>query len=298
MSNTEYDFDELYVIDSSGAKDEQNQLFTLYNKIKENAENMPVKELVSRKVMETTGLLELTAFVSAHSSATNFYRKANNSEEINGIIWASLISRRANEIDIETELPIYSAENIDEEFLDTLKQVSTKPEEFVNLPKLLSLKGVILVFEPTIKSSLVDGVAGKTISGRPYIGMSLRYNRIDNLWFTLFHEIGHIIHHYDLIDSPILDSDDILVESEIEIEADLFAKQALIPRYVWNSSPLKFSDKFDQDRREESIYKIAEQLGIHPAIVAGRFRREFGKYTLHSDIVHEINTREWIWGMK
>jgi HTH-type transcriptional regulator/antitoxin HigA len=290
----ETDDSELYVVDSNGELTGENQLLALYEQVKSNVKSIPVKELLSRNVIKTNELSAVTAFISANNLSVNLFRKSDNGEELNGIIWSSIISEKANIIDFKSGAPSYSQESLNDEFLDGLKSLSTKPEELENLPRHLESAGIILVFEPTIKSSLIDGVVGKTISGRPYIGLSLRHNRLDNLWFTLFHELGHIYHHFDLLDQPILDSEDFNAESDVEIEADIFAKQKLIPRYIWNRSSLKYGDGY----KESAIHEVANRVGIHPAIVAGRIRRETGNFSIHSKIITDIDTREWIWGKK
>ena len=66
--------------------------------------------------------------------------------------------------------------------------------------------------------------------------------------------------------------------SEVEREADDFARTRLIPDEVWASSVARFT------RSEEAINKFASSLNIHPAIVAGRIRNE-RDYKLFSDLI-------------
>jgi HTH-type transcriptional regulator/antitoxin HigA len=66
--------------------------------------------------------------------------------------------------------------------------------------------------------------------------------------------------------------------SEIEREADDFARNKFIPDEAWSNSVVRFT------RSENVIVKFAGSLKIHPAIVAGRLRNERG-YNLFSDLV-------------
>ena len=151
--------------------------------------------------------------------------------------------------------------------------------------------GIILVFVPTIKSAKIDGMVGKMLSGRPFISMSLRHKRLDNFWFTLLHELGHLKYHFELLDKPIIENLDDELISDIEIEANIFALTAFIPRKLWNRTPLKYGRKYDV----KELLRVANEFDVHPAIIAGRLRRENQDYTIFSDIVSEVDTREIIW---
>ena len=62
--------------------------------------------------------------------------------------------------------------------------------------------------------------------------MTLRYSRLDNYWFVLFHELSHIILHYDKLQSPIFDDLDKESGDDIELDANYYAMEHLVPRYL------------------------------------------------------------------
>jgi len=69
---------------------------------------------------------------------------------------------------------------------------------------------------------------GKT----PVIGLTLRHDRIDNFWFTLLHELAHLVEHYQVLSSTdhvFFDELDIETDDEIEAQADRLAKNSLVP---------------------------------------------------------------------
>ncbi|KUM54995.1 ImmA/IrrE family metallo-endopeptidase [Rheinheimera sp. EpRS3] len=293
MNSPESDDFDIYLIDSNNnIADENNSLVSLYKQVKENWEHLPIKELLNRGVIVSDELADVVAFISASGSTQRLFRKSEKSSQLYGSIWAGIINNRAHKIESSQKIQSFDLNLVDDLFLERVKNLSLVPKEIVNLPSLFLEVGIILIYEPTIKSSLIDGVVGKTITDRPYIGMSLRHNRLDNFWFTLFHELGHICQHLEMLDTPILDSEDFEATSDIEIEADMYAKNNLIPRHLWNRSPLKFGHHY----KLKSIIDLATMVGVHPSIVAGRIRRERRDYKLHSGLVTEFNTRTIIWG--
>ena len=115
----------------------------------------------------------------------------------------------------------------------------------------------------------------------PVIGLTLRSDRIDNFWFTLLHELVHIAEHLKIIDDAFIDNE-IEKESEDdpkENEANRLAREAFIPRTIWSRS-----DAFRQ-RTPEAINRLAGELRIHPAIIAGRIRHETNNFKILNELV-------------
>ncbi|EPF7428813.1 TPA: ImmA/IrrE family metallo-endopeptidase [Klebsiella pneumoniae] len=157
-------------------------------------------------------------------------------------------------------------------------------------PKVLLELGIILLYEESIPSAKVDGVVYVNDHGNPVIGMSLRFSRIDNYWFTLMHELSHVLLHYDQLGSPIIDDTEREFDPEdlVEAQADRMALDLLIPRSMWRGCAAKRS------LREDDLFSFSKEVGIHPAIVAGRIRKETGSYKIFSKIVNQINIREMV----
>jgi len=113
----------------------------------------------------------------------------------------------------------------------------------------------------------------------------LRYDRIDNFWFCLLHELAHLEKHLTLEETNIIIDEleprhsRIEKEDKREKEADQMAQNALIPKEYWKKVDLEASDP------SKDVVRLSNQLGIHPAIVAGRIRFEKNNYKILSQFV-------------
>jgi len=138
----------------------------------------------------------------------------------------------------------------------------------------LGMAGITLVIEPHFKGTYLDGAA-MLDEGRPVVAMTLRHDRLDNFWFVLMHELAHVAKHLDEahpLFTDDLDSPDEL--DRIEREADDMAGEALIPQIAWQKSAARTS------HLTTDVVALAEKLGVHPAIVAGRVRHETKNFRL------------------
>src|SRR3546814_17866093 len=69
------------------------------------------------------------------------------------------------------------------------------------------------------------------------IALTLRHDRLDNFWFVLFHELGHIVRHRNRgLEDGFFDEESAAAKLAVEVEADDFARNALIPDELWQSS--------------------------------------------------------------
>lgn len=171
-------------------------------------------------------------------------------------------------------------DNLDICWLKDLVQLSLRPDGPVRALRLALEKGIFVVIEPQLRGLKLDGAAFLS-GGVPIIGLTLRNDRIDNFWFTLLHELAHVYLHY-LAGLAVGFFDEELEKEktdELEIEADQFASSMLIPSETWRLSPARIS------RSANPIEGFAKQLGIHPAIVFGRVRKERNDYSIFSDRV-------------
>lgn len=134
---------------------------------------------------------------------------------------------------------------------------------FDDIGNMLSKCGVALVYEPCLPNTHVNGVAYKMTSDKALLMLSGRNKRDDSLWFTFFHEIGHLLKHSKkeiFIDYDTEDKD------HIEIEADKYSREILIPDNEYKN----FIEYNNYD--EISILKFAEKLNVNPGIIVGRLQ--------------------------
>lgn len=169
-------------------------------------------------------------------------------------------------------------------FLKELAQLSWSERGPLLAVEYLEKHGIAVVIEPHLKGTLLDGAALKDADGTPIVGLTLRHDRLDNFWFTLLHEVAHLWKHVGEQDA-FLDDLDASSEDRREAEANRLAREAFIPRLIW-----KRSDAFISPGKE-SIDRLSRELKIHPAIIAGRLRKETGNYHLFSDLVGHNQVR-------
>lgn len=124
--------------------------------------------------------------------------------------------------------------------------------------------GVALVLVPELPRIRCSGVSRWVSPNKAIIQLCLRYKTHDQLWFSFFHEAGHILKH-DRKHTYVQGLADDSIE---EIEADAFAADTLIPRADW----VRFVAAGRPTKQE--VLGFARQEGIAEGIVVGRLQKE------------------------
>ncbi len=155
-----------------------------------------------------------------------------------------------------------------EKFRSALKEIRsltrTEPGQFeIRTVEMCAEAGVAVVFTPPIKGAPVYGATRWLTPEKAMIQLSLRGKFEDLLWFTFFHEAGHILLHGKR-EVFIEDSDN---QTEKEAEADRFAANFLIARAAWQR--FLSSSNF---RNSSAVEAFAAQQEISPAIIVGRLQ--------------------------
>lgn len=200
--------------------------------------------------------------------------------------WVARVLIRAREIK-KPEVR-YEPGSITDEFLKQLAKLSRSDVGPLLAREFLAMKGVVLVIEPHLPRTKLDGAAILDQDGTPVIGLTLRYSRIDYFWFTLMHELIHVQRHLRPQSSAFIDEDkdEVGQEDERESEANILAAEAFIPRQIWKSS-----DAY-RTKRSEAVVSLADELMIHPSIVAGRIQRESNNYRILKEFGMEQDIRD------
>ncbi len=169
---------------------------------------------------------------------------------------------------------------IDVEVLRQLVQLSRREDGPLAAVDLLKQHGVIVVFEPHLPKTKLDGAA-MTLDGRyAVIGITVRHDRIDNFWFVLLHELGHIMLHWGpLLRQGFIDEEIEKSENGLEIEANEFARNLIVPDEAWNTSFVRYS------QTPQILKEFAAKWSVHEALVAGRVRFERSDYRIFNDMV-------------
>jgi len=143
---------------------------------------------------------------------------------------------------------------------------ASKAEDVNQVPTFLHQLGVHFVIVPHLSQTYLDGAAFR-LNSHPVVALTLRYDRIDNFWFTLMHELAHIIadHEGGYLDN--LDEED---ANPVEIEANRMARDWLIDADVLAA----FVDAVAPYFSEKKIRSFARNQARHPGIVLGRLQYE------------------------
>ena len=151
--------------------------------------------------------------------------------------------------------------------------------------EFLEKHGIPLIVVPHLPKTYLDGAALKLDDGTPVVALTLRYDRVDNFWFCLLHELAHVGRHMEndgdtaFVDDLTLRNVTGVHEDPKELQADEWAEEALIPRKIWETSAVCVQPT------PMSVINLANALQIHPAIVAGKVRHEQRNYRLLSQFV-------------
>jgi HTH-type transcriptional regulator/antitoxin HigA len=151
-------------------------------------------------------------------------------------------------------------------FRDSLQEIRTLtvsgPDTFLPVLTELCLQaGVVVVFVPEIPGARCWGAARWLTPTKALIQLSLRYKTDDHLWFSLFHESGHLLLHGKKGTFIAADRYTDIPEEE----ADSFASSFLIPRQY---------ERRLRALRLPEVPAFARELGIAPGIVVGRLQKE------------------------
>lgn len=245
----------------------------LFEAFKRFSEELSGKDIDSRKPanMSRQEYLAMLALQSTEVAGV-LYRKNPQAHETKVQAWLSSSITMAKRLSLTMDAEY---KGISQDDIGNIIRLSLEPENIVRLPDILAEQyGVALIVQPGYTSMKMDGCALKLPDSRPMIGITLRYNRYDNFWFTLVHELAHLCLHYDHLDTPIVDDLDEAVTDDIEAEANAFARECFVPRREWRVL-------YENRHSESQLEKTCAGLGVHPDVVAGLIRFAAKDYKLY-----------------
>jgi len=256
--------------------------------------HFPVAEMLKRgwfadfkgSVSEAKGQLEdlLAAFVGPLGSnalmpALNRQHVRNGGKHDEHALTAWRI--RVASLAIREKLPSYRSATVTTEFLRELARLSYLNRGPLLAKEFLNKNGIHVVIERHLPKTHLDGAALKLPDSSPVVALTLRHDRLDNFWFTLFHELAHVTLHLDKdnVDAFFDDLSDGTAKDKCEQEADQLASDALIPESAWKKARLN-------DRSLQSdVLTFAEMLRISPSIPAGRIRHDSKRYDILKPLI-------------
>lgn len=163
-----------------------------------------------------------------------------------------------------------------------LREMLIAPEEARNVPRVLAECGVRFVIVESLPGSKIDGVCFWLDKSSPVIGMSFRFDRIDNFWFVLRHEIEHVLKGHGrrspegMIDASLEGNragtgDDVPEEERV---ANAAAADFCVPKEKMDSFILRKNPFF----YEKDVLAFAKLNGVHPGLPVGQIQRRTDRY--------------------
>jgi HTH-type transcriptional regulator/antitoxin HigA len=262
-------------------------------------ERFPIREMIARgwvhaqrpgewtrdRARET--LAPFFAQIGAELAAAPLYRRSAHVRAAKGIDDFALAAWRARVLQVAKEHPParrFDPRALEAEQIHGLVQLSRLDEGPRLAREWLADRGVVMVVEAHLPRTRLDGAALLSENGTPVVALTIRYDRLDNFWFTLLHECAHVVRH--LTGSAASGTreyfDDLDVEGTAdprESEADTFARESLVPSAQWQASAVAFAPSVD------AAVAFADEVGVSPAVVAGRVRHEKRNFRLLGPLV-------------
>lgn len=229
----------------------------------------PISELIKNKWIQATDSIDdlerqicnffgISSLDETLQLAVNFRCSEHREpEETSRITWVKRVENLAKQQTVAS----FEREKIEiaiPEILACAKQV----ESIVRIPRLLADLGVHFLIVPHLSKTYLDGAA-LYLNSNPVIALTLRYDRIDSFWFTLMHELAHIVLGHQ---GAYLDNLDALEENEEEKEANEKAANWLINSQTLNEFIISSKKAFSC----ETIEEFAQNQNRHPGIILGR----------------------------
>lgn len=239
-------------------------------------ERMPIRDMINKK-----WLPNFTTFKELHQSVLNFWNVTTLDFEAWDKKTLPLLARKSENFNQYRAAYTYTwyhkafvtAESYKvlkynkEALLALYNQINTysfKENGINEFIKKLNEAGVIFFMLPHLQKTYLDGAAfycGKN----PVIVFTARYKRIDNFWFTVAHEIAHVLYHLDDKNTFFLDNFKEENINELEQEANEKACEKLLYKDI-----VAFLNTKINYLSQKDIIHCATALQIHPAIIIGK----------------------------
>ena len=261
-------------------------------------ERFPIKEMVSRGWLKPYlrsskdnvealkrffDELKPMPLVQVLYRSSNQTRSARKMDQYALTAWTARVIARAA---ADPPKNAYVPGRIDKDFMAAVVRLSVFDDGPALACRYLREQGVSVIIERHLPNTYLDGSAILMNRERPVIGLTLRYDRLDNFWFSLMHELAHLQLHLGSEIDQFYDDFDVDYQGNLrENEADVMAGDVLIPEGVWKKSPAR------KLKMPDAAISLAKNLGIHPAIVAGRIRHETKDFRILNNLIGHNQVR-------
>lgn len=239
-------------------------------------DQIPVRELVKRGVLPEKpgdkisrvaqllaffGVASVNAWKEIYSTPDAAFRQSNAFTILPGSVatWLRLGELAARDISCAP----YNEARLREAVRELRSLTRLAPSKFgPRLGEVCSSAGVAVVFIEEIAGTRACGATRWLTPEKALVQLSCRYRTDDQLWFTIFHELGHLVRH----GKREVWIDDGRSDDPREDEANAFAAEQLIPR--------RYAARLAQLRSLNDVETFALDVGVSPGIVVGRLQHD------------------------
>lgn len=244
----------------------------------------PVREMIKRGWLQDTDAALLEAQMAQFFEVASpqdiphmsyAAKKSSSYEQTPPLQLAWLF--RVRQIAKATPVPKYS-ENALRDALSRLRALLLDPEEARQVPRILAECGVRLIIVEGLPNARIDGVCFWLDKQSPVIGLSFRFDRIDNFWFAIRHEVEHVLRK-DGQDREVIDVD-IDAETAIadlppeELAANIAAADFCVAKAEMESFFARKAPYF----AERDVIGFARRINVHPGLVVGQIQKRLQRW--------------------
>lgn len=217
----------------------------------------------------------------AHAAKTT-HSETTQYDERTGLQWAWL--HRAKELAEAAYSTPYDESNL-RKALIKLRALLVAPEELRQVPQILAEAGVRFVIVEFLPGAKIDGAAF-WLNDTPVVALSIRFDRVNNFWFVLRHEIEHILNRDSLVTIDVELTERIQNKGILppeEMRANTAAAEFSVPKSELESFITRVRPLYSEQR----ILLFAKRIGVHPGLVVGQLQhRDEVPYThFHKHLV-------------
>lgn len=184
------------------------------------------------------------------------------------------------------DLPKYDRDGLCK-IAESLFSYTVKEKGVENIIEDLSKCGIGFFVLSHLPKTYLDGAAF-IYNENPFIVYTCRYDRIDNFWFVVAHEIAHILNHYNTLNVPIFDNLEVHAESDKEKEADYYAG-----KYLNQDKVLMAGEQFGKYLNAMRLQQIEDMSGVSIPVALGMLQH-FGKLEWRQFSKYKVSVRELV----
>lgn len=203
------------------------------------------------------------------------------------LAWLYRVRQMANELVVPGRYSPPAVRNA----INKLAELREDMDETRKVPRILAEAGIRYMLVEALSGSKIDGVSFWLNDFSPVIAMTTRYDRIDNFWFVLRHELEHVLCGHGrtaiMLDTE-LEGERAGTGASLSDEERLANKAAAdfcVPSAAFASFVLRKGPFFS----EQNIMAFARTHHLHPGLVAGRLQHETGRYNRFRS--HQVKIR-------